>query len=136
MRHLKDSAKPTAEAEAEAKAKDKPLGEKGRSEKKKKVGFESFEELGLSEEAMAAVREMGIVVPTEIQGIGIPAVLEGKSVVLGSHTGSGKTLAYMLPIVQVKTRFSIPWLLDDMSISLACSKFPITCNYCQCVSVC
>lgn len=51
---------------------------------------------------MAAVREMGIVVPTEIQGIGIPAVLEGKSVVLGSHTGSGKTLAYMLPIVQVK----------------------------------
>ena len=92
----------TASDEAEAKAKDKPLGETGRSEKKKKVGFESFEELGLSEEAMAAVREMGIVVPTEIQGIGIPAVLEGKSVVLGSHTGSGKTLAYMLPLVQVK----------------------------------
>ena len=35
-----------------------------------------------------------------IQYIGVPAVLEGRSVVLGSHTGSGKTLAYMLPLVQ------------------------------------
>lgn len=62
---------------------------------------ERFEELGLSEELMGAVREMNIEVPTEIQSIGIPAVLEGKSVVLGSHTGSGKTLAYLLPLVQV-----------------------------------
>ena len=61
----------------------------------------SFEELGLSEEVMGAVREMAIEVPTEIQCLGIPAVLEGKSVVLGSHTGSGKTLAYLLPLVQV-----------------------------------
>ena len=61
----------------------------------------SFEELGMSEEVMGAVREMSIEVPTEIQGIGIPAVLEEKSVVLGSHTGSGKTLAYLLPLVQV-----------------------------------
>lgn len=50
---------------------------------------------------MGAVREMGIEVPTEIQCIGIPAVLDGSSVVLGSHTGSGKTLAYMLPLVQL-----------------------------------
>ncbi|RVW41440.1 DEAD-box ATP-dependent RNA helicase 39 [Vitis vinifera] len=36
-----------------------------------------------------------------IQYIGVPAVLEGRSVVLGSHAGSGKTLAYMLPLVQL-----------------------------------
>lgn len=60
-----------------------------------------FEELGLSEEVMGAVGEMGIQVPTEIQCIGVPKVLSGKSVVLGSHTGSGKTLAYLLPLVQV-----------------------------------
>ncbi|GAB4845196.1 hypothetical protein Ancab_038605 [Ancistrocladus abbreviatus] len=47
---------------------------------------------------------MSISIPTEIQCIGIPAVLDGKSVVLGSHTGSGKTLAYMLPIVQLLRR--------------------------------
>lgn len=61
----------------------------------------SFEELGISDEVMGAVKEIGIEVPTEIQCIGIPAVLDGKSVVLGSHTGSGKTLAYLLPLVQV-----------------------------------
>lgn len=53
------------------------------------------------EEVMGALGEMGITEPTEIQCIGIPAVLDGKSVVLGSHTGSGKTLAYLLPLVQV-----------------------------------
>lgn len=64
----------------------------------------SFDELGLSEEVMAALGEMGITAPTEIQCIGIPAVLDGKSVVLGSHTGSGKTLAYLLPLVQLLRR--------------------------------
>ncbi|XP_021737649.1 DEAD-box ATP-dependent RNA helicase 39-like [Chenopodium quinoa] len=80
----------------------------GKNSKKKGGGANSlasnFSELGLSEEVIAALEEMGISVPTEIQCIGIPAVLEGNSVVLGSHTGSGKTLAYMLPIVQLLRR--------------------------------
>lgn len=103
VRHLKDSTK-TPEVKNSSKpvasAENGRENELKRSEKKKKL-VDSFEELGLSEEVMGAVREMGIEVPTEIQCIGIPAVLEEKSVVLGSHTGSGKTLAYMLPIVQV-----------------------------------
>lgn len=64
----------------------------------------SFEELGLTEEVMGALGEMGISKPTEIQCIGIPAVLKGESVVLGSHTGSGKTLAYLLPLIQLMRR--------------------------------
>ncbi|KAL8143696.1 hypothetical protein V2J09_016728 [Rumex salicifolius] len=63
-----------------------------------------FEELGLSEEVLAALGEMGISAPTEIQSIGIPAVLQRKSVVLGSYAGSGKTLAYLLPIIQLLRR--------------------------------
>ncbi|KAI7990969.1 DEAD-box ATP-dependent RNA helicase 39 [Camellia lanceoleosa] len=55
----------------------------------------------LKDSSSGALVELGISVPTEIQSIGIPAVLEGKSVVLGSHTGSGKTLAYMLPLAQL-----------------------------------
>lgn len=77
------------------------MGEGGGLGSKRKIAASSFEELGLSDEVMAALEEMGISVPTEIQSIGVPAVLDGKSVVLGSHTGSGKTLAYMLPLVQV-----------------------------------
>ncbi|GJR79698.1 DEAD-box ATP-dependent RNA helicase 39 [Tanacetum coccineum] len=67
--------------------------------------FGGFKELGLSDEVLEALKEMGISVPTEIQGVGIPEVIEGKSVVLGSHTGSGKTLAYLLPLVQINYWF-------------------------------
>ncbi|KAK8597355.1 hypothetical protein V6N13_001968 [Hibiscus sabdariffa] len=109
-RHLKDSAKtppsssPSRPPENLAVlVRETEASDKGKK-KKKKFMVDSFEELGLSEEVMCAVREMGIEVPTEIQCIGIPSVLEEKSVVLGSHTGSGKTLAYMLPLVQLLRR--------------------------------
>ena len=105
MRHLKDSAK-TPGPKKDPTPKKGSSSSSGEGEdfelvKKKKKLVGSFEELGLSDEVMGAVREMGIEVPTEIQCVGVPAVLEGKSVVLGSHTGSGKTLAYLLPLVQV-----------------------------------
>ncbi|KAG2330243.1 hypothetical protein Bca4012_020161 [Brassica carinata] len=95
LRHLKETA---------AKPQQRPssvvgIEEEQKSKKKKMV--ENFEELGVSEEVKGALKEMNIEVPTEIQCIGIPAVMERKSVVLGSHTGSGKTLAYLLPIVQL-----------------------------------
>ncbi|CAK8532738.1 unnamed protein product [Lathyrus sativus] len=101
VRHLKGSVTKT----------DSEIVKK-KSEGKKKVvvvddvddNVGSFGELGISDEVMGAVKEIGIEVPTEIQCIGIPAVLDGKSVVLGSHTGSGKTLAYLLPLVQLLRR--------------------------------
>ncbi|KAG2384492.1 DEAD-box ATP-dependent RNA helicase [Vigna angularis] len=102
-RHLRDAARIAPEPRKKARGAAVAEAEKERAKKEKKV-VASFEELGVSEEVMAAVSEMGIDVPTEIQGIGIPAVLEEKSVVLGSHTGSGKTLAYLLPLVQLLRR--------------------------------
>ncbi|KAJ9675377.1 hypothetical protein PVL29_024353 [Vitis rotundifolia] len=104
LRHLKDSAK-SPQTRSPPLSMGGKEGEAGsmKSQKKPKM-VSSFEELGLSEEVMTAVREIGISVPTEIQCIGVPAVLEGRSVVLGSHTGSGKTLAYMLPLVQLLRR--------------------------------
>ncbi|RDX81585.1 DEAD-box ATP-dependent RNA helicase 39, partial [Mucuna pruriens] len=98
-RHLKDTARAAPEPRRKAKGNASVAEAEKESVKEKKV-VASFEELGVSEEVMGAVREMGIEVPTEIQAIGVPAVLEEKSVVLGSHTGSGKTLAYLLPLVQ------------------------------------
>ncbi|XP_014523000.1 DEAD-box ATP-dependent RNA helicase 39 isoform X1 [Vigna radiata var. radiata] len=102
-RHLRDAARIAPEPRKKARGAAVAEAEKERAKKEKKV-VASFEGLGVSEEVMAAVSEMGIDVPTEIQGIGIPAVLEEKSVVLGSHTGSGKTLAYLLPLVQLLRR--------------------------------
>ncbi|EOY16880.1 DEAD-box ATP-dependent RNA helicase 39 isoform 1 [Theobroma cacao] len=102
-RHLKDSTRTPSPSKPQEKvtAFDKEGDASDKGKKRKKGMVESFEELGLSEEVMGAVREMGIEVPTEIQCIGVPSVLQGRSVVLGSHTGSGKTLAYMLPLVQL-----------------------------------
>lgn len=61
----------------------------------------SFAEMELAPEIMSTIKELNISVPTEVQCLGIPAILGGQSIVLASHTGSGKTLAYMLPLVQL-----------------------------------
>nr|XP_043607394.1 DEAD-box ATP-dependent RNA helicase 39 [Erigeron canadensis] len=103
IRHLKDSIpiKPNAKKQQSLLVgfENDEVGSGQKIKKNDKVL--SFLELGLSEEVLGALSEMGISVPTEIQCLGIPNVLEGKSVVLGSHTGSGKTLAYLLPLVQL-----------------------------------
>ncbi|KAF0916052.1 hypothetical protein E2562_000680 [Oryza meyeriana var. granulata] len=101
LRHLK----------GRSTAPPRPLREKGGrgpsqdlQQKRRVEVVDSFEELRLGEEVMGALGEMGISKPTEIQCVGVPAVLAGTSVVLGSHTGSGKTLAYLLPLVQLLRR--------------------------------
>ncbi|EYU36549.1 hypothetical protein MIMGU_mgv1a002525mg [Erythranthe guttata] len=112
QRHLKDSAQTFSKSVAAnpSSLSGSKKGKNGEIEgsRRNKGGAadadSSFEELGLSEEVIGALVEMGISVPTEIQCIGMPAVLNGKSVVLGSHTGSGKTLAYLLPLVQLLRR--------------------------------
>ncbi|KAF3628089.1 DEAD-box ATP-dependent RNA helicase 39 [Capsicum annuum] len=105
LRHLKESPNPNLEKPKQlARQHAFRVDDDGVKKGKKKAVASCFEELGLSDEVMGALGEMDISEPTEIQSIGIPAVIQGKSVVLGSHTGSGKTLAYMLPIVQLLRR--------------------------------
>ena len=62
--------------------------------------FSSFEGLQLTESILSAFREDGILEPSPVQLEAIPAILEGKHVVLESGTGTGKTLAYLLPILE------------------------------------
>ncbi|XP_058220139.1 DEAD-box ATP-dependent RNA helicase 39 [Rhododendron vialii] len=112
IRHLKDSSsektrptqRPLAPGDDDGSATKKNTNNNKKKKSEVEVLASSFEELGLTEETMGALEEMGISAPTEIQSIGIPCVLKGKSVVLGSHTGSGKTLAYMLPLAQLLRR--------------------------------
>ena len=60
----------------------------------------TFEQLGLDESLVKALKLQGIVEPTAIQVQTIPLILESKDVVGQSETGTGKTLAYLLPIFQ------------------------------------
>ncbi|MGQ9592612.1 MAG: DEAD/DEAH box helicase, partial [Planctomycetota bacterium] len=58
----------------------------------------TFEELGLPEDIVEALAKAGIVEPTPIQELCIPAILQGKDVVGKAETGTGKTVGFGAPI--------------------------------------
>ncbi len=60
----------------------------------------TFSALGLSDEIVRAVTELGYVKPTPIQEKAIPAVLSGCDLLAGAQTGTGKTAGFTLPILQ------------------------------------
>lgn len=57
-----------------------------------------FDQFGLDEAIVGALKKVGIVEPTAIQIQTIPFILDSRDVVGQSETGTGKTLAYLLPI--------------------------------------
>ncbi len=62
----------------------------------------SFEKLGLSEEALKVLKRKGYEEPTTIQIKTIPVILEGKRDIVGqAQTGTGKTAAFGLPIIEM-----------------------------------
>ncbi|MED6119949.1 hypothetical protein PIB30_016328 [Stylosanthes scabra] len=89
----------------------KPIGS---SEKNKAVGVAQrkkqqieaapfavklFSELGLPPALIERLEKEGFSVPTEVQSVAVPTILQNHDVVIQSYTGSGKTLAYLLPIL-------------------------------------
>src|SRR6516225_4167320 len=60
----------------------------------------SFENLGLHEALLRAVKDSGYETATEVQAQAIPQALEGKDLMVSSRTGSGKTAAFILPALQ------------------------------------
>lgn len=65
--------------------------------------MENFRKLGLSEEILKLLRNIGISEPSEIQEKVIPLIMQGKDVIGGSATGSGKTLAFGTGIIERTT---------------------------------
>ena len=59
-----------------------------------------FEELGLAETLLRAVRGQDYSSPTAIQAAAIPSILEGRDVLGCAQTGTGKTAAFALPTLQ------------------------------------
>lgn len=61
----------------------------------------SFEELGLSEEILRVLKELGFENPTEIQEQAIPRLLqEDKDLIGVAQTGTGKTAAFGIPLLE------------------------------------
>ncbi len=67
----------------------------------------SFTDLPVSEPVRKAVADQGWEVPTPIQALTLPVLLDGKDVVGIAQTGSGKTAAFSIPLlgaIDPKTR--------------------------------
>ena len=61
-----------------------------------------FEELGLHENLLKAIGELGYTQPTPIQEKAIPVLLSGTKDLIGlAQTGTGKTAAFGLPLLQL-----------------------------------
>ena len=61
----------------------------------------SFADLGLSEEILRAIEEMGYRTPTPIQRQAIPWVLMGRDLLGCAQTGTGKTAGFTLPMLDI-----------------------------------
>lgn len=61
----------------------------------------NFDELGIIDPILKALRDKNYENPTPIQGQAIPIVLEGHDVMGCAQTGTGKTAAFSIPIIQL-----------------------------------
>ncbi|MCG6573195.1 DEAD/DEAH box helicase [Pseudomonas sp. AF32] len=60
----------------------------------------SFASLGLSEALVGAIEAAGYTEPTPVQQRAIPAVLQGRDLMVAAQTGTGKTGGFALPILE------------------------------------
>ena len=66
----------------------------------KNTALKKFAELGIKEEFVKGLNELGIITPTEIQQEVIPLLLNNTTDIVGqAQTGTGKTAAYGLPLL-------------------------------------
>jgi ATP-dependent RNA helicase RhlE len=61
----------------------------------------AFNNLGLREQLLRAVRDLGFTEPTPVQSAAIPPALAGRDLLGSAATGSGKSAAFGLPLVQM-----------------------------------
>lgn len=61
----------------------------------------SFSDLGLSDELLKAIDELGYNTPTPIQQQSIPYVLMGRDILGSAQTGTGKTASFTLPMIDI-----------------------------------
>lgn len=63
-------------------------------------GVTSFEDAGLSEDVIAAVRKIGWQQPTPVQGMCLPLTTKGRDVAGFAQTGTGKTGVFVMTVAQ------------------------------------
>ena len=79
----------TDEEEAVEESDDEPADE----------ALVTFEDLGLADEVLEAIKAMNYETPSPIQAKAIPALLQGGNLLGTAQTGTGKTAAFSLPLL-------------------------------------
>ncbi len=94
-----------------------------------------FNELGLSESILTAIKNQGYNKPFLVQEATIPVILSGKDIQVLAQTGSGKTASYVLPILEffqrkkperklhLKVLILVPTRELALQVSEVCTKF-------------
>jgi superfamily II DNA/RNA helicase len=62
--------------------------------------LKTFSDVGLSNQLLRSISNMGFEEPTPIQEQAIPLGLEGRDIIGQAHTGTGKTAAFGIPLVE------------------------------------
>ena len=60
-----------------------------------------FKDLGLCNELLSSINDVGYSVPTEIQEKAIPNILMGRDVLGCAQTGTGKTGSFIIPLIEI-----------------------------------
>ena len=97
----KVTAVPAVKAVTVPRPTQSDLDKKERAPPSKDVfAGKSWSDLGLNERIVAHLQgPMNKAMPTKIQSLAIPKLVEGRDLLIQSPTGTGKTLAYLLPVL-------------------------------------
>lgn len=97
--------KEDGEKQKKKEKKDKESGHSEAASLQKHVSDEKatdkFDEIGLSEPTLKAIKDLGFSKMTEVQLRTIPPLLAGRDVLGAAKTGSGKTLAFLIPAIEL-----------------------------------
>ena len=70
---------------------------------KRTINKTTFSDLGLRDELLTALGELGYEEPTPLQQEAIPPLIEGRDLLGNAATGTGKTAAFALPLLHTMT---------------------------------
>ena len=100
-----EEEQPTVEDSADEEPADEEITEESSNEDAAEdaepadEALVTFEDLGLADEVLEAIKAMNYETPSPIQAKAIPALLQGANLLGTAQTGTGKTAAFSLPLL-------------------------------------